>query len=103
MDMMTAAFLSIVITTLSVTVLTAALGAVARMRVRRRITRKRVRPQHRRQATRVAGILYSDRRIHPEYLPGLARARILRAQAQRMALARSRRRHPRQASAARGG
>jgi hypothetical protein len=101
MDTMTSAFLTIAATTMSVTILTALIGAVARARVRRRTTRARTGPKHRRQATRVAGILYSDSRIHPEYLPGLARARILRAQAQRMAIATSRRRPFRPARAAR--
>lgn len=78
MDMMTAAFVSIAITTLSVSVLTAAIGAVARARLKRRASRKRARPVFRRQATRVVGTRCSARRVHPQYLPILQRARIVR-------------------------
>jgi hypothetical protein len=92
MDMMTAGFVSIAITTVSVSVLVEVIGAVARLRLRRRTALPRARPQHRRHAPRVAGILYSGRRIHPEYLPALVRARIFRAQVHRVAVAMARRR-----------
>jgi hypothetical protein len=81
MDMMTAAFVSIVITTLSVSVLTAAVGAVARARLALRKSRKRPRREFRRQATPLAGMPLAARRVHPQYLPVLQRARILRGRA----------------------
>ena len=79
MDMMTAAFISIAITTLSVTVITTAIEAAARWKFRRPAAQKRTRPEFRRQATRITGIAGSSRRIQTQYLPELARARILRA------------------------
>ncbi len=75
MDMMTAAFLSIAITTVSVTVVMAGLDAVAHWKFRRRVLPKRARPEFRRQATRVVGISAVSQRS----LPALLRARILRA------------------------
>ena len=72
---MTAAFLSIAITTVSVTVIMAGLDAVAHWKFRRRVMPKRDRPEFRRQATRVVGISAASRRS----LPALLRARILRA------------------------
>jgi hypothetical protein len=92
MDMMTAAFVTIVVTTVSVSVLMEVIGAVARWRLRRRTALARARPQHRGRERRVSGILYSGRRIHPEYLPALVRARIFRAQVHRVAVAMARRR-----------
>ena len=103
MDMMTAAFVSIAITTLSVSVLTAAVGAVARARLKRRMSRKRPRREFRRQATQAVGISYAARRVHPQYLPVLQRARILRGRAQRIETVTSRRRHFKLPSAVRGG
>jgi hypothetical protein len=79
MDMMTAAFLSIAITTVSVTVVMAGLDAVAHWKFRRRVTPKRARPELRRQATRVVGISASSPLIQPWSLPARVRARILRA------------------------
>ena len=92
MDMMTAAFLSIVITTLSVSVLMAALDAVARWKFRRRASRKHIRPELRRQATRIAGLPHSSRRIQPQYLPELARAQIFRARTAYLGITAPRRR-----------
>ena len=101
MDMMTAAFVSIAITTMSVSVLTTAVGAVARARLKRRTSRKRIRPEFRRQATRAVGIPCSARRVHPQYLRVLQRARIVRGRAQRLTMTTSRRRYFRPAPAVR--
>jgi hypothetical protein len=95
MDMMTAAFLSIAITTLSVTTITAAVSACARARLGSLTTRSiraRTRPEFRRQATRVARTPHSARLIRPQYLPALARARLLRAQTPYLAITTPRRR-----------
>lgn len=92
MDMMTSAFLSIAITTLSVTVITSGIEAVARWKFRRPVARKRTRPEFRRQATRIAEIPGSSRRIQAQYLPELARARILRARTAYLGITTSRRR-----------
>src|SRR5579864_3017427 len=79
MDMMTAAFLSIAITTVSVTVIMAALDMVAHLKFRRRVAPKRGRPEFRRQATWVVGHSPSPAQIPPQSLAALVRARILRA------------------------
>ena len=76
---MTAAFLSIAITTVSVTVIMAGLDAVAHWKFRRRVMPKRARPEFRRQATRVVGISAAAPRIQPWSLSAQVRARILRA------------------------
>ena len=99
MDMMTAAFVSIAITTMSVSVITTAVGAVARAGWGRRKSRKRGRAEYRRQATRVVGVHCSARRVHPQYLPVLQRARILRGRAQRLVVGTARRRRFRMAPA----
>jgi hypothetical protein len=81
MDMMTAAFLSIAIVTISVTTIMAVIGSVARKKLGSPTARARKRPEFRQQATRITGIPHSARRVHPQYLPALARARILRGRA----------------------
>lgn len=94
---MTAAFLSIAITTLSVTTISAAIGTVARARLRfgsstTRSTQARTSRQFRRQATPVYRIPHSARRIGPQYRGALARARIVRAQTAYLAITTARRR-----------
>lgn len=79
MDMMSAAFLSIAITTISVTTLMAGLDAIARAKLARRVPSKRKRGEFRRQATpRVVGFPQAARRVPPQFLPALQRARMMR-------------------------
>jgi hypothetical protein len=92
MDMMTAAFLSIAIVTISVTTIMAVIGSVARKKLGSPTARARKRPEFRQQATRITGIPHSARRVHPQYLPALARARLLRAQTPYLAITTPRRR-----------
>jgi hypothetical protein len=99
MDMMTAAFLSIAIVTVSVTIIMAAVGAVARRKLATAPATPARTPRHfRQQATRVAGMPLSARRLHAQHLPTLQRARILRARTTCPEFTRSRRREWRQHS-----
>lgn len=92
MDMMTAGFLSIALITISVTTIMAAISEEARARLSSPTPRARPRPEPRRQATPVARIPHSARRIGPQYRAALARARIIRAQTAYLAITTARRR-----------
>ena len=92
MDLMTAAFLSIAITTLAVTLLTAAAGVVARAKSRRQTGRKRPRPEFRGQATRVVGVPHSAKRAHPQRLPATSRTRTARGRTTYVVVAATQRR-----------
>ena len=94
MNMMTIAFLAIAAITVIVTTISAAINIVARTRLDSPTTRAipaTVSTRVRRHATRVAGISRPIRLIRPQYLPALARARILRLQTSHLAITAPRR------------
>jgi hypothetical protein len=94
MNMMTTAFVAIATITVIATTIAAAINAAARMGVDRPTTRAipaTVSTRARRQATRGARVSRPIRLIRPQYLPALARARILRLQTSHLAVATPRR------------
>jgi hypothetical protein len=92
MDLMTAAFLCMAITTVGVTLLMAVRGVVARAKSRHGTSRKHPRPEFREQATRVAGVPHSGRRIRPQQRPAAARARTFRGRTTYVVVATTQRR-----------
>jgi len=96
MNMLTAASLVFAALTVVVTAITTARSATARTNLDRPIPRAipaAVATRIRRQAMRASRVSRPIRRVRPQYLPALARARILRLQTSHLAITTPRRHH----------
>ena len=99
MSMMPEAMFAIATISMAVTTIAAAMGATVRTDLDRPIARETptvVSTRTPQEATRISGISRPIKPIGPQYLPALARARILRLQTSHLAVTTPRRRQVRQ-------
>jgi hypothetical protein len=99
MNMMPEAMFAIATLSMAVTTIAAAMGATVRTDLDRPIareTRPVVSTRARRQATQISAVSRPIKPIGLQYLPALARARILRLQTSHLTVATPRRRQVRQ-------